>query len=215
MTPDILCPFLFIFLLHPFPLGHNVFNAHLTGNLLFNFFRFGHHQADLAVILLGQNIVELRFIGLDLPVHLCRGQNNGGRTGLVGLCHSLFCNGHFHLTVLLCTVHFLRGKFSCPVTLHCLHDQICRGRSCFFLFLRQFGNRFQSSGSIFKKDFLCIRIDFPAGGFFLDLRFHAGRGIRLIKGFLSLRLLCGYRILHLLRLLRRFPGIQHFFHAFC
>lgn len=77
MTPNIFCSFLFVFLLHALPLGHNIFNAHLTGDLLFNFFGIRHHQADLTVIFLGQYIIKLGFLRFHLALHLYRRQNHG------------------------------------------------------------------------------------------------------------------------------------------
>ena len=46
----------FIFLLHPLPLGKNVFDFKLSGNLFFYFFKIGNNQAHLPVIFHTQNL---------------------------------------------------------------------------------------------------------------------------------------------------------------
>ena len=48
-----------VFFLFTLPLCQNVFNIHLTGNLLLDAFRLGHYQADLSVGFLCQYICQL------------------------------------------------------------------------------------------------------------------------------------------------------------
>ena len=56
----ILHALLFIGFLHLFPLGHDILNAELAGDLLLHPLGFLHHQTDLAVIFLREKIVVFR-----------------------------------------------------------------------------------------------------------------------------------------------------------
>ena len=74
-----------VFFLFAFPLCQNVFNIHLTGNLLLDAFRLGHYQADLSVGFLCQYICQ--FLGrFHRYGHFMHFMNLFGRVLRLTLC---------------------------------------------------------------------------------------------------------------------------------
>ena len=230
-TPaDILHPPALALLFHLFPLGHDVLNAELAGNLLFHLILLGNHQRNLSVILLSQNIV--------ITGGLVKRLNHAGITDSgICACRRYFLIGSLPAAFLLRIVQ--RGKQAAAAVLgfqlrnHVLNIDFLRISEKHFFGALFPGNR---RPGIFELShfrpgfFLCHRrlYFFKTNRFLIGIYLKVRSGHRLInlrfeKGFrVVLQRYVFFRLRRAIFVLRFRRGfvlllsrqLQNFFHAF-